>query len=204
MTTPVSWARTRSLRSHVTRPASAVRTSTASTKTWTACRPMKCGTRRSPPTALQFVIGMPPPSGTPTPCCPISRTGLPYASSTVRGPSALDPTMKNATAIPTAARAIPARSAHVSAGSPTRWNSSMTAMSRLAPNRPITPEEKTCWPIALKGSVLVLKWLYVPRAACTAMKPTSTSPVTAKTVPSVHIVRLALRSFGSIHASVAP
>jgi hypothetical protein len=44
----------------------------------------------------------------------------------------------------------------------------------------------------------------VPRAAWIAMNPTSTIPVTAKTVPIVHIVRRALRSFGSIHASVAP
>jgi hypothetical protein len=112
--------------------------------------------------------------------------------------------MTNATTIPAAASAIPARRAHVSAGSPTRWKSSMTAISRLAPNSPITPDEKTCWPMALNVSVLVLKWLYVPRAACTAMNPTSTSPVTAKTVPRVHMVRRALRSFGSIHASVAP
>ena len=112
---------------------------------------------------LQFVIGMPPPSGTPIPCCPISRTGVPFASSTIRGPSELDPTMKNATAIPAVASAIPARRAQVSAGSPTRWNSSMTAISRLAPNNPMTPEEKTCWPMALNVSVLVLKWCWFPR-----------------------------------------
>ena len=98
----------------------------------------------------------------------------------------------------------PMRRDQVSAGSPTRWNSSMTAMSRLAPNKPTTPEEKTACPIWLNVSVLTLKWLSVPRAACTAMKPTSTIPVTAKTVPRVHIVRLALASFGNSQASVAP
>jgi hypothetical protein len=59
--------------------------------------------------------------------------------------------------MPMTATAIPARKANVSAASPIRWNSIMTAMSRFAPNNATTPDEKTTCPIWLNASVSVLK-----------------------------------------------
>ncbi|MDV6240946.1 hypothetical protein R3Q17_05320 [Rhodococcus opacus] len=62
----------------------------------------------------------------------------------------------------------------------------------------------TYWPIVLTASSDVLKWLNVPRAACTAMNPTSRMPVTANTVAIARVHLLPRCGRVSNHAKVAP
>ncbi|SLI58010.1 Uncharacterised protein [Mycobacteroides abscessus subsp. abscessus] len=85
-----------------------------------------------------------------------------------------------------------------------RWRAITAPISRLARKSPGTPEVNTICPTALTGSSAVLKWLNVPRAACSAMNPTSTIPVTANSVPSHHVMRLPRCGSASSQARVSP
>ena len=112
----------------------------------------------SPPVVDQPVRNMPLPSRSPTPWPALSTTSFPLASTAVRSPWPPTVTMKNAANMPRLDRSRPQRTTAVTALSPIRWNSTITAMTRLARNMTGTNWNAACttW---LNGSSAVLKWL---------------------------------------------
>jgi hypothetical protein len=151
---------------------------------WIACRPKKCGTRRSPWRVLHPTPGRPgPPSGPPTVWAPtVVRRPVSFSSASCAsvGRAVMAPPRE----APRIVIVMPARSAQPMARSSKRWRNKAIATATeasvcVAIARPIN-EKRTAF-----NTVEMLKWLVVPRAACKATTATSNS-ITAAVMRPTH------------------
>ena len=165
-----------------------------------ACRPMKCGMRRSPCSRLQPVTGTPgPPSTPPTVCAPAvvmrppsrARASCASVGRVIRGP----------VRAPMIVSVMPRRSAHPSTWSLNRCRHSATATATLA-----SVCSKIAAPITAKSTassvVDTLKWLVVPRQAWASMIATSSTNTIAVVQPTTRRMRGQSKRNVKIHASV--